>query len=250
MASRATKARARRNLIAGTSTVFLSPGRSYRRLGVVLDVPPYFARSLLRVQAGHEVERHVDAGRDAGGGDDLAGIDEACLGSDLDVAAQLAEVVERAPVRRRRATVEQSGVGEGQCAGADAGYQRSGRRQAAQPLADLLVAELGHHSAAARLDEDVEVAVLVPGALGEDAQALGAHDRFARVSNGGDGHLVAGPGPGPDRQHLPGAGEVQLLDGLEQGDGDLLRLRRYQRLQTLPQSSLPTARWRRAVPMP
>jgi hypothetical protein len=55
----------------------------------VLDVPPDLGGPLFRMQAGDQVQRHVDTRRDTGGGDDLACVGEARLGADVDVTPQL-----------------------------------------------------------------------------------------------------------------------------------------------------------------
>ncbi len=46
------------------------------------------------MQSGHEVERHVDPGRDAGGGDDAAAVHESIVGAYLDAGAQSLQVME------------------------------------------------------------------------------------------------------------------------------------------------------------
>jgi len=78
-----------------------------------LDLPSDLARPLGRVQAGNEVQSHVDAGRHASCCHHAALIDESVFSSDLDAAAQFTQVVERAPMCGRRHPVEQTSVGEG-----------------------------------------------------------------------------------------------------------------------------------------
>ena len=64
------------------------------RVRVVLDVAAHLASPLGRVEPRHEVEGHVDPGRDAGGRHDLAAVDEPVLGPDVDRRVELAEVVQ------------------------------------------------------------------------------------------------------------------------------------------------------------
>jgi hypothetical protein len=68
----------------------------------------YVAGASWRMEPRDEMERHVDPGRHACGGDDVSVVDEAILRPDHDSGSQPRERVERAPVRRRRAAVEQA----------------------------------------------------------------------------------------------------------------------------------------------
>src|SRR4051794_23514633 len=65
-----------------------SGGPSNGGLRVVLDVALHLTRSVLRRQQGHEVQRHVDAGRDARGRDHRSTVHIAIIGPDLDVAPE------------------------------------------------------------------------------------------------------------------------------------------------------------------
>ena len=65
--------------------------RSHRRLGVVLDVTPHLSRPLDGVEPRDEVQRHVDPGRDARRGHDLAAVDEPVVGAHLDRRVELRE---------------------------------------------------------------------------------------------------------------------------------------------------------------
>ena len=80
-----------------------------RRLGVVLDSELNGLRQLRPGLAADKVQRHVDPGRDAGRGDELAVLDEATADG---VGAQLPQLLEEEPVRRRPPTVQQAGGGE------------------------------------------------------------------------------------------------------------------------------------------
>ena len=104
---------------------------------------------------------------------------------------QREELVERAPVRRCRAPVEQA------CVGVD---ERTG-------------------AAAARVDEHVDLAELVPRRLREHLHAFRARHRLAVVADEQELDLVGVEEP-PGGEHLPGAGEVELLGAVEDGDRD------------------------------
>ena len=95
-----------------------------------------------RVQARDQVQRHVDPGRDAGGGDHVAVVDEAVVRPHLDLAAERRQQLERPPVRRRRLAVEQPGRREHERAGADAGDDRAAAGEAADPVEHRLVGQL------------------------------------------------------------------------------------------------------------
>src|SRR5688572_24228260 len=67
---------------------------------VVLYIPCGAACDLVAVQAADDVERHVDAGGDPGGGDDLAFVDDARVVQDIGHRQTRAQPVDRRPVRR------------------------------------------------------------------------------------------------------------------------------------------------------
>ena len=145
----------------------------------------------------------------AGCGDDLAVVDEARLGTQLDPLAERREQLERPPVRGRRPAVEQPGVGEHQRSGADTGHQRAGSGARADPLADSLVAQLAAGPDAPRVDEHIDRAQLIPGAVGEHAQPLGAADRIVGLCDREDLDAIIGPAQRPAREHLPRSGPVR-----------------------------------------
>ncbi len=72
------------------------------------------------MKAGDDVEGHVDTGGDAGGGDDVALVDDAFVGADVDGGVVLAEPVDRAPVGGGALAVEETVGGEEEGTGADA----------------------------------------------------------------------------------------------------------------------------------
>src|SRR6059058_5047034 len=190
-----------------------------RRLRVTLDVAAHLARLVRCAETADEMQCHVDAGRDSGGGDDVSVVDEALVRPRFDVTAERQQLVERAPVRRCRLPVEQTGVGVDKRAGADAGHQRATLLECAQPCPDRLVAELCPGAAAAGIDEDVDITELVPARPGEHAHALGARDRLAVLADEHDVDVV-GIEEAPGRQYLPRPREVELLSTVEDSNGD------------------------------
>src|ERR1700709_1762359 len=87
---------------AGTRGV-MSDGR----LGVVLDGAPDLPSSIVAGQAGNEVQRHVDAGAHAGGGDDVAVVDPAVVLANFDARVERTQLIQRGPVRRRWSPAQQ-----------------------------------------------------------------------------------------------------------------------------------------------
>lgn len=92
-------------------------------LGVVLDGAPDLAGAIWAGQTRDQVQRHVDAGADPGGGDHVAVIDPAVVLARLDAGVKGTQLVKRTPVGGCRATVEQPGCRVDQCASAHAGHQ-------------------------------------------------------------------------------------------------------------------------------
>src|SRR5579884_671727 len=177
-------------------------GALVRRPWVVLDVTTHLAGFLRGAEPTDQVERHVDTGRNARGGDHLAAVDEAFIGARDDVAAERQEFVERAPIGRRRPTVEEAGIGVDKRARADAGHEGPAVLQLAQPRACLLIPELRSRAAAAGVNEYVDVAELAPGCLRDDAHAFGAGDRGGALPDHHDVDVV-GTEVAPGGQHLP-----------------------------------------------
>src|SRR3972149_1698961 len=99
--------------------------RTGGRLRVVLHQLLHVQGGLAVREQACQVERHVDAGGDAGGGDDVAVLDEA-LFHHLHVA-ELAQLPDRAPVGGRPAAGGEAGAGEDEGARADGGDVPRGR---------------------------------------------------------------------------------------------------------------------------
>src|SRR5688572_15245824 len=85
-------------------------GSPYPAIPVDLHLLRDPVRQPLAPLALDEVERHVEAGSDAAGGDQVAVVDDA--GVVLDVGAARAQIVERAVVRRGGPAVRDAGGGE------------------------------------------------------------------------------------------------------------------------------------------
>src|SRR4051812_8943022 len=81
---------------------------SDRGLGVVLDRAADLAGPVDAGEAGDEVQRHVDAGADAGAGDDVTVVDVPGVAVHVDERVELVEQVEGLPVRGRRSSGEQA----------------------------------------------------------------------------------------------------------------------------------------------
>ena len=80
------------------------------RRGVVLHEVLDLAGFLGAFELADEVERHVDAGGDARGGDDVAVVHPALAVDDLDVAAEVAQLLLGAPVRGGALALEEAGA--------------------------------------------------------------------------------------------------------------------------------------------
>src|SRR5881394_4593583 len=99
------------------------PDSSHGWFRVVLDVMAHFPRLLHGVEPSDEVERHVDPGRDAGRGHDLARVDEALVRPHVD--SELAQPFDCAPVRGRGPALEQPGLRVDERSRADARHERA-----------------------------------------------------------------------------------------------------------------------------
>ena len=167
------------------------------------------------------MERHVDPGRDTRRRDDLAAVDEPVVGTHLDGRLELGEAVEPAPPRCCRAVAEEPGGGKGERAGADARHERTPVGIRTKPLQEHLVLELRVDAGAARDEQHVRGRRRVPRVVGRDPEALRALEEIGRVRDGEDRHAVVRMLRRPGREHFPRPGEVELLDPLEEDDGNL-----------------------------
>ena len=171
-------------------------------------------------QSDHEVQGHVDAGADAGGGDHVAVVDPAGLGPYVDRRVGLGEPPQRVPVRRGRAVAEETGMCVDQRPRAHAGQQRHGLALPTQPVQVVLI---GAESpdVTARLDQHRELGHVLAGVVGRDDEALVAGHGPAVGGERRAGVPVLGMHLGPVRQHLPRTDRVELLDPVEQQDADV-----------------------------
>src|SRR5918992_3651688 len=187
------------------------------------------------MESNDQVEGHVDSCRDPRRGDHVPLVDEAGFRPRLDGAVDPQELVEVAPVGGCRPAPEQPGVGQDERPGAHRRGQLGPLVDRAEPGTHLLVPEQGPRAAAAGNDEHVDLGGRVPRVVGQDPQAFGALDRTRVVpGNGEDLDVVFGLVPGPVGQDLPGAGPVELLGPVEQGDPYPSRHRktRWERIST------------------
>ena len=94
-------------------------------------------------EAGDEMESHVDASRDAGGGDEGALIDPANVFFDGDVGEHGFHVVDVRPMSGGVFAVEEAGLGEEGGAGADAGGELGLCRSGGYPVDHVCLFEFG-----------------------------------------------------------------------------------------------------------
>src|SRR5947209_3869461 len=166
------------------------------------------------------MERHVDPGRYACGRDHLAAVDEAVIATSLDRRLQFAEQVELAPIRRCGSITEQAGGCVDERARADTRHQRAVLSQLAKPPEDGLVFQLAPCALSAGIDEHVEVPHLLPVAIGQNPQPLGARDLGVLLREREHLDAVVGPLLRPGGQHFPWPRPVELLGPVEDSDPD------------------------------
>ena len=116
------------------------------------------------------MERAVYAGREAGGGDDLAVVHEALVGDDPRLRRDALQVVDKPGGGRRLKPVEQAGLAQKESAVADGHDVARLLRVLPNPVDDLLIFELWP-DAAARNDDDVRLGLVVEGVVRDDAHA-------------------------------------------------------------------------------
>src|SRR5258707_2854553 len=87
----------------------------------------------------HEMERHVDPGRDASRCHDLARVDEAVVTTSVHRRLEREQLIESAPVGGRGTTPKKAGRGEDERPGAHTGYERASRRMRPDPRESLVV---------------------------------------------------------------------------------------------------------------
>lgn len=163
----------------------------------------------------HEREGQVDSGGDSGGGGQPAVAYEDRVRVDLDGRVAAGEVLADRPVRGHPVSVQQSGLGEQQCAGADGDEPFGVRRVLAQPVHERRVGVAG--ALAAGDEEGVGRFGVGEAAVRDEDEAAAGTDRGA-VERGG-AQSVPGPGetggPGEDL-HRPG--DIEALDAVVEDD--------------------------------
>ena len=143
-------------------------------LGVVLDAQLDGLGDLGADLLADQVQGHVDPGGDAGGGDDLAVLDEAAADR---VGAEVAQRLEVEPVAGDALALEQAGGAEHERAGADRGRPLGLAVDLAQPGEHGLVLHQGAVADAAGDEDDVGRGDVRDGAVGANAEAaaVGPH---------------------------------------------------------------------------
>ena len=135
--------------------------------------------------------------------------------------------VERAPVRGRPPPIEQAGLPEQHCAGADRCECLDLLRALRDPRQHALVADLLARSPSPRHDEDVERRTGLERRVGNNAQAPGCHHGLHTL---GDQQDLEGRGllsapilvEACYGEHLVGPEAIQHLDGGEDQNSDAL----------------------------
>ena len=184
------------------------------------------AGGLLAKQAGDDVEGHVYAGGDTGGGDDVAGVYVAGVVAHIHGGVASAEAVEAGPVGGCGTTIEEAAGGEEEGSGADGEGEGGGAVLGGDPVEEVGVGGFAAGAPAAGDEEDVERRVVGDGGVGLDQQAAPAADEAGFFGDGEDvegfGGVVVGVGGGQagDGEDLEGAGEVEDFDIVEEEDGD------------------------------
>jgi hypothetical protein len=177
----------------------------------------HLARERDAVDLADQPERHVDTGRDAGRGDEVAVAHVANVFEHLDVAP-FAELLDEREVRRDPLALGEARLVEQQSARAHAGDPGALRAGLAQPLDEDRVRDLAAGALPSWDEHDVELGRVVEAVVGDHAQPLRAAHRLRRLRDRDD--PVVRP-QGPSRgEHLPRADEVELLGvGEDQDSG-------------------------------
>ena len=129
----------------------------------------------------------------------------------------LRERLERAPVRRRRAALEQPGGGEDERAGADARHQRPVLAEPADAVEHALVLCL-RPGVPAGEDEDVDLADVGPRPVRQEPQAMRAANLVSALGDGVDVDCAAVRLGSPGSEHLVRADDVELFDAVPDRD--------------------------------
>ena len=163
-----------------------------------------------------QVQRQVDAGRDARGGDDVAVVDDALALAD--VGAELAQVLDRGVMGDRGAAAQDAGLGQQHRAGADAADPAAGGVTLGERLRDHAAARLGPRAGAAAVvpaaaGDEHEVGI-AEHAVGDDRRAVGGAHALLRLDRD-----EAGVQPGL-AQHLERPERVEVVEPVEQQDLD------------------------------
>jgi hypothetical protein len=165
-------------------------------------------------EARREGDRHVDAGRDTARGEELAVLHEALAHV---ARAELLELGGVGPMRRRAASLEETGRREDEPSRADRSHDLGRRRRRPQVALDRLVRHGGHGAGPARDDDGPGTWDVVQPLLGSEGEAGVRRHRLHALAHH---HGAKGRGQGP--QHLKGTDEVEEREVREQQQGNRL----------------------------
>src|SRR3954447_15109693 len=160
------------------------------RAMVVLDVALDLAGAVRADQALDEVQGHVDAGGNPGGGDDVAVVDPSGVFLDPDARIECGELGDRAPVSSGCPVVEEASGGVHQAAAADARQQWGGVALLDDPRQVFGVVEQRTGPLAAWVDDDVEQGSVDEAVVRSNREPLGAADVVAVGGQARDGPAV------------------------------------------------------------
>src|SRR5262245_14922507 len=189
-----------------------------RRLGLVLETELDQLGGVLAHEPCGKVEATVDAGGDAGGGEELAVLDPPGLHG---LGAEELEDVGEGPVRRGRASVEEAGGRQDQRPGADRHDDLGGGAGVGDVVDERLVAAgaqgrfagSGHDDAVGRRD-------LVERVAGDEADDRVRLDRVAGLSD--DHHVERGVDARQRAERLQRADQVERGEAWVDDEGELL----------------------------
>ena len=195
---------------------------SDRGLGVVLDGAADLAGPVDAGEAGDEVQRHVDAGADAGAGDDVPVVDEpgVDVGDRWSGRARASRsrdaqcVVAGRPASRPGGGVDEAPVHTLVISGTVARCTRTQSRWSGSRIRSRVPCPPGWMSTSSG-------GIVVERVVRAQDEALGGDDGAPSSRHARDGPAVLGVVQGPVREDLPRADGVELLDVVEQQQPDV-----------------------------
>src|SRR3990172_7262979 len=190
---------------------------------VILHLVRRLSRQLRAGQSRHQMQAHVDAGRDAGGSDDRSEIDPAPAFDDIHVGKQATQLGQIFPMGCRLLSLQQAGLPQEKGPGAHRGGHGGRRGHPLKPGHHLRTLHLGVDDSAGD-DEDIQRRVILQPKPRLDVQSSARHDRGEAPTDGRHdedrraGRFAAAVDAGRRREDLERAGEIQHFDGIEKVD--------------------------------